>query len=220
MKDYYIILGVSRGVDVDKIKQAYRKGVKKYHPDVAQSAETTERFLELKEAYETLSNEEKRREYDRQLERDELSLRISRPSEIIKQRTSAYDQCDIFGSLVDEFVSGFVPVFFDRRIGKQKNLYLELILSPREAADGGLFPIHVPVVEPCPRCNRSGMLQDFFCPVCDGYGRIKTAREIRLSVPPHIPHGTEIRLSLEDIGLREADLLITITIYPRLNAAW
>jgi molecular chaperone DnaJ len=220
MKDYYIILGVSRGVDLDKIKQAYRKGVKKYHPDTARSAETTERFLEIKEAYETLSNEEKRREYDRQLERERSSIRISRPLDIIKQRRSVYDKFNSFGSLVDEFFSGFVPGFFDQSIGTRKDLYLELILSPQEAAEGGLFPIRVPVVEPCPRCNRSGLFQDFFCPECYGYGRIRAEREIRLSVPPHIIHGTEICLSLEDIGLRDTDLFITVSIAPEFEEIW
>ena len=54
-KDYYIILGVSRGADLEKIKKAYRRGVKNYHPDTTQSAEGSERFLKIKEAYDTLS---------------------------------------------------------------------------------------------------------------------------------------------------------------------
>jgi molecular chaperone DnaJ len=54
-KDYYIVLGVSRGADTDKIKKAYRRVAKKYHPDVAHSKESPEKFREIREAYETVS---------------------------------------------------------------------------------------------------------------------------------------------------------------------
>ena len=94
----------------------------------------------------------------------------------------------------------------------EKELYLDLILSPREASDGGLFPITVPLVEPCPCCGKSGFWGDFFCPQCRGYGRISTERGFSLSVPPHVKHGTEIKLSLEDIGLKRINLAVTVLI--------
>ena len=68
-----------------------------------------------------------------------------------------------------------------------------------------LYPITVPVIVPCPRCRRSGMWDNFFCPNCHGYGRIQTERELSLSIPPHVRHGTEIRFSMEDIELRDVD---------------
>ena len=56
-KDYYIVLGVNRGANLNKIKKAYRTVIKKYHPDITPTQESTERFLEIKEAYENLSDE-------------------------------------------------------------------------------------------------------------------------------------------------------------------
>ena len=211
-KDYYIILGISRGADQKKIQEAYRKIVKKYHPDATGKQESSERFREIREAYETLSDERQRREYDEKLANQKSELRISRVPEIIERRISLFDQMDDFFSSVDDFYSGFLPGFFDRGWGRGKSLYLELILTPREASQGGLFPITVPVVEDCPNCSKVGLWEEFFCPVCHGYGRVRSKRQFSLSVPPRVSHGTEIRLSMEDIGLKGVELHITVLI--------
>lgn len=63
MKDYYKILNVPKDASAEAIHEAYRKAVKIYHPDVAGTG-SHEKFLEIKEAYEVLSNPEKRRHYD------------------------------------------------------------------------------------------------------------------------------------------------------------
>jgi curved DNA-binding protein len=63
-KDYYEILGVSRDATQDDIKKAYRKLARKYHPDVSEAADAEERFKEVGEAYEVLSDAEKRAAYD------------------------------------------------------------------------------------------------------------------------------------------------------------
>jgi molecular chaperone DnaJ len=80
-----------------------------------------------------------------------------------------------------------------------------------------LFPIAVPVVEPCPQCDKCGIWEDFFCPLCRGYGRIRSQREFSLSVPPHVNHGTEIRLSMDDIGLSGVDLNVSVLIDSHLK---
>ena len=65
MKDYYSILGVPRGASQEEIKQAYRKMARLHHPDVNREDGTAEeRFKEISEAYEILSDAEKRRRYD------------------------------------------------------------------------------------------------------------------------------------------------------------
>lgn len=142
-KDYYIVLGVSRGADLNKIKKAYRTVVKKYHPDVAQSEESKQRFLEIKEAYETLSDERRRKEYDQELTKQGSELRITRVPSIIESRTSFFDQIErLFSSSADDFFEGFLPGFFDVEKGRisGKDLYFEAILSPGEAAEG-VFPL-------------------------------------------------------------------------------
>src|SRR5213596_2699857 len=63
-KDYYKILGVDRKSDEKTIKSAYRKLARKYHPDVAKTKDAPDRFKEVTEAYEVLSDPDKRRRYD------------------------------------------------------------------------------------------------------------------------------------------------------------
>ena len=63
-RDYYVILGISRGADPGQIKQAYRKIAKQCHPDAAPAGDP-HRFREVQEAYETLSDQNRRRRYDR-----------------------------------------------------------------------------------------------------------------------------------------------------------
>jgi curved DNA-binding protein len=101
---------------------------------------------------------------------------------------------------------------------RDKDLYYEAVLSPTEADRGGLYPVRVPVMEPCPQCSRSGLWDDFFCPACLGYGRVQTERQFPLSIPPHVSHGTRIRVSMEDIGLRGVSLNVVVRIDPDLDA--
>ncbi|RVU85340.1 J domain-containing protein [Leucothrix sargassi] len=63
-KDYYKILGVSKTADKDEIRKSYRKLARKYHPDVSKEANAEARFKEVNEAYEVLSDSQKRAEYD------------------------------------------------------------------------------------------------------------------------------------------------------------
>lgn len=220
MQDYYIVLGVSKGANLDKIKRAYRTVVKRYHPDVTQGQESHNRFLEIREAYETLSDETKRRQYDEELERQGSSLRVRKVPEIIEARTSLLNEMEsLFSSSVDDFFEGFLPGFFDvdKHGFRGKDLYFEAIMSPEEAAKGGLYPITIPVLEPCPNCRKSGFIENFFCPMCNGYGRVRSEREFSLSIPPNVRHGTEIDLSLEDIGLKDSYLSVVVYIDPDLS---
>lgn len=68
-KNYYEILGVTRKTPLDEIKLSYRQLAKKYHPDTNKTPEAEEKFKDVNEAYATLTNEEKRKKYDKQVAR-------------------------------------------------------------------------------------------------------------------------------------------------------
>lgn len=223
-KDYYVVLGVSRGADIRKIKQAYRRVVKRYHPDLNPTGCDAARFREAREAYEILSDEERRRSYDAAMSRGRDAVPISRVSERIRRRRAPLEDLDPLVSQADEFfggfVPGFLPDFFEKEHGRGKDLFLDLVLTPQEARSGGLFPVAVPVLEPCPQCRRRGMWEDFYCPVCLGRGRVRGQRRFSLFVPPRVAHGAEIRLPLGDIGLAGVCLSVTVFIEPYLGPQW
>jgi molecular chaperone DnaJ len=211
--NYYITLGISRGANLNQIKKAYRQIAKKVHPDTTQSMDSR-RFTEVREAYETLADENARRQYDAKLQRQPTPVRISSLVDEIKQRSSSFNELKRFESFVDEFFEGFVPGFFhkERNRPPQKDLYYEVVLSPSEAMHGGLFPIRVPVIEKCSQCHQNEFWDSFYCSECDGCGYRHAEKEFSLSIPPRTDHNTEATVSLEDIGLPDVNLFVRIQI--------
>jgi molecular chaperone DnaJ len=218
-KDYYLVLGVSRGASPGQIKHAYRRIAKELHPDLAGSPAGADKFIKVKQAYDTLGDAEKRRRYDDELRRQGSARRIMRVPEIVRDRRRSYEEFARLGSFVDEFFEGLLPGFYSRPRFRppEKEIYLEVVLSPSESREGGLFPIRFPVLEPCPRCASPGLRDEFFCPACFGHGSVSTEREFSLSIPPRTASGTAVSLSLEDIGLRDVRLNVEVQVDPLLE---
>ncbi|NLC06119.1 MAG: DnaJ domain-containing protein, partial [Erysipelothrix sp.] len=64
-RDYYEVLGISKGASDDEIKRAYKKKARQYHPDVNKASDAEERFKEVNEAYQVLSDADQKAAYDR-----------------------------------------------------------------------------------------------------------------------------------------------------------
>ncbi|MCX8043960.1 MAG: DnaJ domain-containing protein [Desulfobacterota bacterium] len=209
-KDYYVLLGVSRDADIQTIKKAYRDIVKKYHPDTAQSGEDTEKFLEIKKAYETLSDPEKRRHYDKKRAHDR-AMAYRRSTQPFKAPVEDLVEWYAQGTAAVEDVAA--PVFSSNEQDSKRDTHLavEIILSPREAAEGGRFPLIVPIQKPCPRCRGAGILGACVCVSCKGRGSLQYERTVMVNIPPHIRSGAEFMFSLEDIGLPK--VVVHATVY-------
>jgi molecular chaperone DnaJ len=215
-KDYYDILGIRKNADQKKIKKAYRAAVKKHHPDAHPGDGSREKFLEAKDAYDTLSNEKSRREHDRALEGRHSRGDIPRAPDLINPQNTAYTVRDSFISPINELFCKFFPDSYPNMpgTGRQggKELFLEVILTVREAAHGGVFPINVLMPAACPRCSRKGIREYFPCPLCHGSGSVKIERPFSLSIPPQVRNGTQFRIRLGDRGLEAVFLNLTVVI--------
>jgi DnaJ-class molecular chaperone len=215
-RDYYIVLGIERGADFNQIKRAYRKAIKRYHPDTIGRGTDTNKFLEAREAYEVLSDIDSRRAYDEGLKQEGAPIRIRKTGDIIRRRTSAWEEFRRTPSILDVFFEGIVPGIHRGSTGRRaittQDLYVEVVLSPFEARHGGVFPITVPVKEACPDCGQSGWFDGFYCPTCVGYGAITSYRDFNLAIPPDIRNGTTAEVPLDDLGLRGARLLVAVNV--------
>ena len=167
-RDYYEILGVSRDADARQIKRAYRQLALEFHPDRnPDNHEAEERFKEAAEAYEVLSDDEKRKLYNR-YGHDGLSQRGYHPS-------SSFD--DIFSRMSDIFGGDLFGDIFGgrRRRGPRRgrDLVKELDIGFMEAVFGTTRTIEVRRQVGCETCSGSGARpgsSPVTCPQCQGTG--------------------------------------------------
>ena len=227
-RDFYEILGINRDASNDEIKKAYRKLAMKYHPDRnPDNPKAEEQFKEAKQAYEILSDAQKRAAYDQY------------------GHAGVDPQAGMGGAGAGGFADAFSDIFgdiFGGGRGGRSNVYrgadlrYNLEISLEEAARGSESRIRIPTMEECEPCNGSGakkgteaktcptcnghgqvrMQQGFFsiqqacpkchgtgryipspCPGCHGAGRVKTHKTLSVKIPAGIDEGDRIRLSGE-----------------------
>jgi molecular chaperone DnaJ len=167
-RDYYEVLGISREAGPDEIKKAYRQAALKYHPDRNREEGAEARFKEAAEAYEVLSDPEKRSRYDRFGHEGVQGRGVHDFSGMGVQ--------DIFSMFEDIFGGG---VFGGRR-GQRGgvNLEMEIELSLEEVATGIERTVEFDRLDVCERCSGSGAepgSQRRTCPTCGGYGQVEQA---------------------------------------------
>lgn len=188
-RDYYEVLGVSKNATDEELKSAYRKLALKYHPDRCKDPDAKDKFSEVNEAYETLSNKEKRAQYD-QFGFDGLNGGAGFSS-------SGFNPFDVFRSHFGENPFGFgddgmFGAFGFNPFGhashkSQDNTYdfdapedgsdlqMEMPLSMKESLHGCVKDISITLDEECPECKGRGIEKGSTpskCSHCDGTGQV------------------------------------------------
>ena len=210
-RDYYRVLGVDKRADPSKIRKAYRKAAKRYHPDI--SSKGGEKFREVNEAYETLSNPEKRERYDRQtLNKPRPTSNAPHLHETFDSTIALHDELDELFQRFDRFWLGDFQELLDGGTRSDDRLFLEIILTPEEAMRGGQLPLTLPLWKTCERCGGTGSRDGLICGSCRGQKRTKLLKNVSLEIPPEIKGDKELTVALDEIGLPKTNLFVTIRI--------
>ncbi len=168
-RDYYEVLGVDKGVGEREIKKAYKKLAMKYHPDRTQGDKALEeKFKEIQEAYEVLTDTQKRAAYD------QYGHAGVDPNRGGAGFGGGADFGDIFGDVFGDIFGGGRGRQSRARQGADLRYNLEMTLE--EAVRGKEVEIRVPTLVACEPCNGSGAKKGSSpktCPTCHGNGQVQ-----------------------------------------------
>jgi molecular chaperone DnaJ len=234
-RDYYDVLGVNKSASKDELKKAYRKLAMKYHPDRnPDDKQASEKFKELSEAYEILSDEQKRQAYDN-FGHEGVNSSFS------SSQGAADAFSDIFGDIFSDIFGGGSG---SRASTRGSDLSYNLEISLEEAVFGKSLNIEIPTKErcnglwnrcsfcggagvirqqqgffsmqqTCPHCRGDGEVHDSNCSTCNGLGYTNKNKKLSVKIPSGVDDGDRIRLSGEGElgrGGNRGDLYISINV--------
>lgn len=172
-RDYYEVLGVAKGASSDDVKKAFRKLAREYHPDVNKAQDAEAKFKEINEAYEVLSDDQKRAAYDRYGH---------------AATQGGFGGAEGFGGFSDindifsEFFGGFARSNAQARKGPRRgaDLRFDLKVDFLEAVFGTEKEIEVVRNDMCTRCNGSGSepgTSPTRCRTCNGTGEVRRVQQ-------------------------------------------
>ncbi|MCC0646998.1 molecular chaperone DnaJ [Clostridioides sp. ZZV15-6598] len=180
-RDYYEVLGISKGAEAQEIKKAYRKLAMKYHPDRNPGdKEAEEKFKEINEAYEVLSDDTKRKTYD-QFGHDGLNGQggFGGQGGFNGQGFGGFE--DMFGDIFGDMFGGGFGGGRQRRRGPQRgaDIRQNVTISFEEAAFGKKMSIKLNRSEECDECDGTGAkpgTSKKTCSTCNGTGQVRTVQ--------------------------------------------
>jgi molecular chaperone DnaJ len=173
-RDLYDVLGVPRGASDAEIKRAYRKLAQKWHPDVNQDPEASARFKEASEAYQILSDPERRQRYDL----------FGRAGVDGGPAGAGFEGFGGFSDIFDAFFGGATAGSARRgRPHAGSDLRYDLRITFEEAVNGVEKEVEFRVLGRCETCSGSGAkpgTDPVTCPQCEGRGEVRSVRQTML----------------------------------------
>ena len=225
-KDYYSILGVNRDASEREIKQAYRRLARKYHPDVNSGDKSAEaRFKQINEAYEVLSDKEKRRKYDQFGDQWQYADQFAQagwqqaPFGDFSHGGATrvhFGEGDL-GSLFDDLLQGFRSSRRQARPRRGQDIEHPVEVTLEEAYHGTTRTLSLGVEEPCSACRGTGRIQNLPCSACRGLGVVSRVRRIEVKIPPGVRDGSRVRIAGKGrpgYGGTSGDLYLMISVKP------
>jgi DnaJ-class molecular chaperone len=233
-KDYYRILGVDRSADDKAIKSAYRKLARKYHPDVAKGKDTGDKFHEVTEAYEVLSDPEKRRRYDTlgpDWQRPAQPPPGGQPGGVHVEHGDLGDFSEFFRTIFGDMGGSRGPgagramdledLLGGLSAGRQRvvrghDVQANVTITLEEAYSGTRKAFEFDAEEPCPTCRGAGNAGGKPCATCHGSGWQRGRHEVEVKIPAGVRTGQKVRVSGQGAGGAGArgDLYLVVTVAP------
>ncbi len=229
-KDYYRVLGVNKSASEREIKRAYRGLARKHHPDVNpgdKSAET--RFKEINEAYEVLSDKEKRKKYDQYGDQWQYADQFAgvrgqqspfRDSDFRQAGDSAshFGEGDL-GSLFGELFGGVRTGTFRRQAPPRRGRDMEhpVEVTLEETYHGATRLLSLGVEEPCSSCRGTGRIQNVPCSACRGSGVASRVKRLEVKIPTGVRNGSRVRIAGkggQGYGGPSGDLYLVVSVKP------
>jgi curved DNA-binding protein len=193
-KDYYEVLGVPRTASDADIKKAFRRLARQYHPDVAKTKKgAEEKFKEINEAYEVLSDPTKRKKYD------ELGPNWKQGADFEFGGTTGFSDFfeQLFGSRMRGGGSpfgqrgGFTEEDFAQRGGDVEG---DIMVTLEEAVRGSVRAVTLRRTVTCENCGGTGQKNGRPCPVCGGTGQVVKTETYQVKIPPGVTDGQRLRV--------------------------
>jgi len=217
-KDYYKVLGVSKSASAEDIKKAFRKLARRYHPDVNPGDQKSEeKFKEINEAYEVLSDVTKRRKYDTLGPnwQEQFGYPSGAGGRTTNFRSSSVNYNSAGFSDFFEALFGR-PTTSTRKTGEDIEQRVEVTFQ--EAYSGGMRTFNIQSTEACPVCRGTRLVAGKSCTNCNGLGTLARSKRIQVKIPAGVDNGSKIRVAGEGQpgsgGGPRGDLFLVISVKP------
>lgn len=205
-KNYYEILGVNKNASEEEIKSSFRILVRKYHPDTNSKQFNENKIKEIIEAYEVLSDKEKRKNYDNIIESlNKKGIKSFKNDK--KEKISTFNE--IISSLIGNVKEGTINT-----IKKINNIDKDISISIFEAYNGSDKIINITNEENCKKCNSSGKYLNQTCNDCQGKGFIIIKNSVPIKIPPNTLNKSKLEIKSQGYGsgVLKGDLILNINI--------
>jgi len=226
-QDYYETLSVARDASAEDIKKAFRKLAMKWHPDrhldAASKVSAEEQFKRISEAYEVLSDAEKREKYDRFGHGFQQGQEFQPPPGARTMSPEEFEELFQGRGFSDFFASLFGEELRREARGRTRHqrfrlrgadVRAELPLTIGDVIRGGTRSFTLSARVACIDCGGVGRLGAHVCPRCGGLGHVNRDRTVELKIPENARDGTSLRLQglgePGDSGAEPGDLYLTV----------
>ena len=228
-KTYYDILGVSADCTQAQLKSAYRRLARKYHPDLNKDSDAMIHFKEVSNAYETLSDEKRRAQYDiiHGIFKTKFTADFNEFEQGTKTYASPFKETGNKFRYKKDFKEKFSGIFNDFKKSEEtkntkpqsrcgEDINADITLNLAEVVTGCKKVVNIVNTKSCPKCHGRKFINGALCKTCDGKGEISEYKKITVTIPKGVKNHAKLRIKGEgnrgEFGGADGDLYLHINI--------